>query len=99
MKNNLLFNKEDHEVMNTSGVEGRVFKVSRRDILKAGAVLASGLVFGVSLVRCDSKNNEVTYLTPNVYLKIGTDGEVIIIAHRSEMCQGIRTSLPLIVAD
>lgn len=102
MKNELLFNKEDssrgHEAVNTLGVESRVFKVSRRDVLKAGALLAGGLVFGVSLVHCDSKK-EVTYLTPNVYLKIGTDGEVVIIAHRSEMGQGIRTSLPLIVAD
>ena len=93
MKNNLLLDKENNRV------EGRVFKVSRRDVLKAGAVLAGGLVFGVSLVRCDSKKKAVTYLTPNVYLKIGTDGVVTIIAHRSEMGQGIRTSLPLIVAD
>lgn len=93
MKNDLLFKKED------SSVEGRVFKVSRRDVLKTGALLAGGLVFGVSLVRCDNKTKEVTYLTPNVYLKIGSDGQVSIIAHRSEMGQGIRTSLPLIVAD
>jgi isoquinoline 1-oxidoreductase beta subunit len=93
MKNDFLINKED------SSVEGRVFKVSRRDVLKAGALLAGGLVFGVSFVRCDDKKEEVTYLSPNVYLKIGSDGEVIIIAHRCEMGQGIRTSLPLIVAD
>lgn len=93
MKNNLLLNKED------GSVEGRVFKVSRRDILKAGAVLAGGLVFGVSLVRCDSTKKTVTYLAPNVYLKISSAGEVIIVAHRSEMGQGIRTSLPLIIAD
>jgi isoquinoline 1-oxidoreductase beta subunit len=93
MKNDLLLNKED------SPVEGRVFKVSRREILKAGALLAGGLVFGVSFVRCDGRKNEGSYLAPNVYLKIGSDGEVTIIAHRSEMGQGIRTSLPLIVAD
>lgn len=103
MKNDLFSSKESSskgpEGVNTTEVESRVFKVSRRDILKAGAMLAGGLVFGVSLVRCDSKKKEVTYLTPNVYLKIGSDGEVVIIAHRSEMGQGIRTSLPLIVAD
>ncbi|HZY79464.1 MAG TPA: molybdopterin cofactor-binding domain-containing protein [Cyclobacteriaceae bacterium] len=93
MKNDSLFNKED------GSIEGRVFKVSRRDILKAGALLAGGLVFGVTLVRCDNSTKEVTHLSPNVYLKIGSDGLVTIIAHRSEMGQGIRTSLPLIVAD
>jgi isoquinoline 1-oxidoreductase beta subunit len=93
MKNELLPAKED------GSIESRVFKVSRRDILKAGAVLAGGLVFGVSLVRCDGAKKTPTYLTPNVYLKISSAGEVILIAHRSEMGQGIRTSLPLIVAD
>ncbi len=36
---------------------------------------------------------------PSVYLGIETDGTVIIVAHRSEMGTGIRTGLPMIVAD
>lgn len=35
----------------------------------------------------------------NVFLKIGTDDRVIIIVSRSEMGQGVRSSLPAIVAD
>src|SRR5258708_9475069 len=38
-------------------------------------------------------------LQPNVYLAIDTDGTAYIIAHRSEMGSGSRTSLPRIVAD
>ena len=38
-------------------------------------------------------------LQPSVYLAIGTDGTVYVIAHRSEMGNGVRTSLPRIVAD
>jgi isoquinoline 1-oxidoreductase beta subunit len=34
-----------------------------------------------------------------VYLGIETDGTVIIVAHRSEMGTGIRTGLPMLVAD
>jgi isoquinoline 1-oxidoreductase beta subunit len=34
-----------------------------------------------------------------VFLSIGEDGVVSIIAHRSEMGQGVRTSLPMVVAD
>lgn len=34
-----------------------------------------------------------------VFVSIGTDGIVNIVAHRSEMGQGIRTSLPMVVAD
>jgi isoquinoline 1-oxidoreductase beta subunit len=36
---------------------------------------------------------------PSVYLGIETDGTVIVVAHRSEMGTGIRTGLPIIVAD
>ncbi len=36
---------------------------------------------------------------PSVYLGIETDGTVIVVAHRSEMGTGIRTGLPVIVAD
>ena len=36
---------------------------------------------------------------PSVYLGLEPDGRVIIIAHRSEMGTGIRTSLPMIVAE
>ncbi|MDP2178208.1 xanthine dehydrogenase family protein molybdopterin-binding subunit [Methylicorpusculum sp.] len=36
---------------------------------------------------------------PLVFVAIATDGTVTIICHRSEMGQGIRTSLPMVVAD
>ena len=38
-------------------------------------------------------------LRPGVYLAIDTDGTAYIVAHRSEMGNGVRTSLPRIVAD
>jgi isoquinoline 1-oxidoreductase beta subunit len=37
--------------------------------------------------------------SPSVYLGIESDGTVIVVAHRSEMGTGIRTGLPVIVAD
>ncbi len=36
---------------------------------------------------------------PSVYLGFEPNGDVIVVAHRSEMGTGIRTSLPLVVAD
>ena len=36
---------------------------------------------------------------PSVYLGLEPDGRVIIIAHRSEMGTGIRTALPMVLAD
>ena len=36
---------------------------------------------------------------PSIFLGIHTDGAVYIVAHRSEMGNGVRTSLPRILAD
>jgi isoquinoline 1-oxidoreductase beta subunit len=36
---------------------------------------------------------------PSVYVGIQPDGQVIIVVHRSEMGTGIRTSLPMVLAD
>ncbi|AJG22048.1 xanthine dehydrogenase family protein molybdopterin-binding subunit [Cupriavidus basilensis] len=37
--------------------------------------------------------------SPLVFLSIAEDGKVSIVCHRSEMGQGVRTSLPMVVAD
>jgi isoquinoline 1-oxidoreductase beta subunit len=38
-------------------------------------------------------------LSPNVFVSIDKTGTVTIVAHRSEMGQGVRTSVPMILAD
>src|SRR5712671_2143498 len=40
-----------------------------------------------------------TAFSPNVYLAIDETGLVTIVAHRSEMGTGIRTGLPMVLAD
>lgn len=42
---------------------------------------------------------DATAFHPNVFLGIQPDGTVLIVAHRTEMGNGVRTSLPRIVAD
>jgi isoquinoline 1-oxidoreductase subunit beta len=82
-----------NSVANTS----KIFIPSRRDFLKIGSLAGGGLLLGVSF-QCTSKAQTLMF-APNVYLSISPDNTVTIIAHRSEMGQGIRTSLPMIVAD
>ncbi|WP_291909997.1 molybdopterin cofactor-binding domain-containing protein [Chitinophaga sp. CB10] len=82
-----------------SNISTEIFSASRRDFLKVGGLLTGGLVLGVSFFSCNEKGKKIISIAPNVYLQIGSDGVVTIVAHRSEMGQGIRTSLPLIVAD
>jgi isoquinoline 1-oxidoreductase beta subunit len=74
---------------------------NRRSALKAiGA--AGGLVLGTRLVpgtfKFASAAGETT-LAPNVFVAIAKDGTVTLFAHRSEMGQGIRTGLSMILAD
>ncbi|WP_304234143.1 molybdopterin cofactor-binding domain-containing protein [Jiulongibacter sediminis] len=84
---------------NIQEIKADVFKPSRRDFLKAGSLLSGGLALGVSFWSCDAQGAKTALFEPNVYLKIGTDGQLTIMAHRTEMGQGIRTSLPLVLAD
>ena len=84
-----------------------VEKVSRRSILK-GLGIAGGLVLAAPVMSRQafaayqtgaSKMPHGTVVDPKVFVAIAPDGTVTILAHRSEMGTGVRTSLPLIVAE
>lgn len=80
----------------------QIVKVDRRAFLKSGLIGSTGLILGTQIA-CSSyfteKKDTDTIYSPNVFISINSDGGVRIIAHRSEMGTGIRTSLPAIVAD
>ncbi len=81
--------------------------VSRRGFLKGvvstGAFVLCARLYPEALWAADSlpldSRVEGAPLHPSIFLGIETDGTVYIVAHRSEMGTGIRTSLPLVVAD
>jgi len=72
--------------------------LSRRDFLTAGVAAGAGLVIGFYLPHGSSSAGQQPF-APNAYLKIATDGKITIVVARSEMGQGIRTSLPMILAE
>ena len=77
-----------------------VFKLSRRDVLKATGAAGGLLTLGIVLQGCERRagpNNKG--FTANVFVDFHEDGDVVITVSRSEMGQGVRTSLPRIVAD
>ncbi|MEB2784975.1 xanthine dehydrogenase family protein molybdopterin-binding subunit [Algoriphagus persicinus] len=78
--------------------QSKVFSPSRREFLKFGSLATGGLFLGVSFQCLGSKGDPVTF-APNVYISINSDNEVTLVAHRSEMGTGIRTTLPQILAD
>ena len=84
-------------------IQSELFKVKRRDFLKKSALGAGGFLLGVQVACTPTPKfltgNPEAVFAPNVYISISGSGEVSLIAHRSEMGTGIRTSLPLIMAD
>ncbi len=77
----------------------RIQRVRRRDFL-GGMFSAGALVLAGRVLPLDAETtNQSIRFQPNVYLGIEPSGKVTIVAHRSEMGTGNRTSLPMIVAD
>ena len=83
----------------------QIENVSRRGFLKKLGISSTALVLGVQLPsmltipKALAGSLATDKFAPNVYVQIGTDNIVSIVVHRSEMGQGIRTSIPMIVAD
>ncbi len=80
-----------------------VQNLSRRGFLKgiasAGALVLAARIAPQSVLAADSLPATTALFQPNLFVSIDTDGTVYIVAHRSEMGTGIRTSLPLVLAD
>src|SRR6266850_4994306 len=74
-----------------------IIKVSRRDFVKVASVASAGLVLGLKLDAQPTRNDEQHPL--GAFVDVGTDGMVTIYVSKSDMGQGVRTSLPMIVAD
>ena len=85
-----------------------ITNVSRRTFLQ-GASAVSGLVLAVGYASALHATEAPKYGAdamphgwsdnPLVFVAIGEDGIVSIVCHRSEMGQGVRTGMPMIVAD
>lgn len=73
---------------------------TRRDFLKTTAVLSSGLTFGFALPGALSQADAAgTLHTPNAWVHIADDNTITLISARSEMGQGVYTSLPMLIAE
>lgn len=78
--------------------------ITRREFLKtsltgAGLVVAVSMTpFGARLLSAEQIDKDAS-LSPDVWLKITPDDIVHVIVNKSEMGQGVYTSLPMIIAD
>jgi isoquinoline 1-oxidoreductase beta subunit len=71
--------------------------LSRRDFIQTGIAAGAGLVIGFYLPHAGSSGRNV--FQPNAFLKIASDGKITVTVARSEMGQGVWTSLPMILAE
>ncbi|MCM2359929.1 MAG: molybdopterin-dependent oxidoreductase, partial [Geobacteraceae bacterium] len=80
-----------------------IVKMSRRAFLRTGAVLGGGLVLGCHIpfsgILRQAEAAEAAPYPPNAFIRIGADNGVTLIIHKSEMGQGVHTSLSMLIAE
>jgi isoquinoline 1-oxidoreductase subunit beta len=76
-------------------------KMNRRQFIKTSALASGGLLLACHLpfgARAAMAAGESTF-APNAFLRISADESITIIVNKSEMGQGVYTSLPMLVAE
>ncbi|MBW4055067.1 MAG: xanthine dehydrogenase family protein molybdopterin-binding subunit [Proteobacteria bacterium] len=76
-------------------------KMSRRQFMKSSALAGGGLLLACHLpfgIRDAAAAGDAAF-APNAFLRIGTDDSVTVIVNKSEMGQGVYTSLPMLLAE
>lgn len=78
--------------------------ISRRSFVKSIGLASGGLILACNTAvfsNDESKEHEgpITEFNPNLFVQLNSDGTLILVASRSEMGNGVRTSLPSVIAD
>jgi len=77
-------------------------KISRRNLFKVSAIAGGGLMLKLSLPANALEDGATTLVKSselNFYVQIASDGQITIYAPNPEMGQGIKTTLPMIIAE
>lgn len=92
------------EAVHVAATETGVLDAHRRDFLKllgmGGLVVVASTLGARRLESADARFAlDAEPWEPHAYVRLGDDGIITIMCHRSEMGQGIRTTMPMIIAD
>ena len=75
--------------------------VSRRAFLQAGAAAGGGLLLSLRLPFANGEADAAGApgFTPNAFIRIGSDGKIVLTMPYVEMGQGTYTSIPMLIAE
>jgi isoquinoline 1-oxidoreductase beta subunit len=75
--------------------------ISRRRFLKVSSLAGGGILFGFEMLANMTSETAATdaVFSPNAYLSIDANGLVTLVAPNPEIGQGVKTSLPMLVAE
>ncbi len=73
---------------------------TRRDFLRVSALAGGGMLLGVRWAAAAAEEGAAAALfRPNAWLRVESDGRVVLVVGRTEMGQGVRTALAKILAE
>ena len=79
--------------------------IDRRDFIRLSAMASGGLVLGFYInsngeaQAAESASGPGGSFAPNAFVRIAPDGKVTIVSKQPEIGQGIKTSLPMVIAE
>ena len=84
-----------------TGGRSATFALTRRTLIKAGVAAGGGLMIGFALpgLARFARAGETSHFAPNAWIRIAPDDSVTIVVAKSEMGQGVYTSMPMLVAE
>lgn len=80
-----------------------ITNISRRKFLKALGLTTGGLIIAYNLpaflLTAEAQEKTSELFEPSLFIQLKPDGSLILVVSRSEMGQGVRTSLSSVIAD
>ena len=73
--------------------------MNRRSFLKVSALGAGGVFIGLQTAKGQGRGAPAVPPDPHAYIKVAADGTVTIMAKNPEVGQGIKTMLPMLIAE